>query len=52
MIKQLKNYGYRQSDKVEIDIVNGSFENLEITATHPGVHGVYKLDHEGRVFKD
>ena len=47
----LKEHGYSQSKKVNLNIVDGSVDSLEITATHPGVHGVYQVDKDGRISK-
>ena len=47
----LKEHGYRQSKKVHLTIVDGSAGILEITATHPGVHGVYQVGKDGRISK-
>ena len=45
----LKAYGYRQSAGVVLDIVDPKIDSLEITATHPGVTGVYKVDQSGKI---
>jgi prepilin-type N-terminal cleavage/methylation domain-containing protein len=42
-------YGYRQSEDVHLTVVDGSAEFLSITATHPGVQGVYQVDDSGHV---
>lgn len=47
----LKEYGYVQSEGVSIDIVDGTMDNLQITATHPGAHGIYEVDHMGHIQK-
>lgn len=49
--EDLKELGFHASDKVTIEIVDGSFKNLEITAIHPSVYGVYKVDQSGRISK-
>lgn len=43
--------GYRPSTSVQITVVDGGQDTLRITATHPGVIGVYEVDKAGRVFK-
>lgn len=50
-VEDLKTYGYMQSDNVEINIIDGRADSLEITATHPGVLGVYKVDQNGHISK-
>jgi Tfp pilus assembly protein PilE len=47
----LKQRGYSQSDGVAITVDNGTAVNLKILATHPGVSGVYQVDHTGRIVK-
>ena len=47
----LKDYGYRQSKKVNLNIVDGGVESLKITATHPGVLSVYVVNQNGRISK-
>ncbi|MEW6666465.1 MAG: prepilin-type N-terminal cleavage/methylation domain-containing protein [Thermodesulfobacteriota bacterium] len=47
----LKQRGYSQSDRVAITIDNGTAKNLKILATHPGVSGVFQVDHTGRIVK-
>jgi len=47
----LKERGYSQSDKVSINIDNGTAANLRIQATHPGVTGVYQVGPDGRIVK-
>ena len=42
-------YGYRQSKDVQLTVVDGTLETLRITATHPGVQGVYQVDESGLV---
>ena len=42
-------YGYRRSKDVDLTIVDGTLETLRITATHPGVQGVYQMDESGLV---
>jgi len=42
-------YGYRPSKDVNLTVVDGSLETLSITATHPGVQGVYQVDESGHV---
>ena len=43
--------GYRPSTNVQITVVDGWQDTLRITATHPGVIGVYEVDKAGRIFK-
>jgi len=43
----LKATGYSQTDRVTLTVVDGTMSGLILTATHPGVHGVYKIDHTG-----
>jgi prepilin-type N-terminal cleavage/methylation domain-containing protein len=50
-LDDLKANGYRQSEGVNINVVNGKVEALEITATHPGVLGVYRIDQTGKISK-
>jgi prepilin-type N-terminal cleavage/methylation domain-containing protein len=45
----LYEYGYRQSEGVNIDVADGSFDDLMITATHPGVFGIYQVDKSGKI---
>jgi prepilin-type N-terminal cleavage/methylation domain-containing protein len=49
----LKEYGFNESEKVEISIVEGrnTLDNLLITATHQGVSGVYKVNKDGNISK-
>jgi prepilin-type N-terminal cleavage/methylation domain-containing protein len=47
----LKSYGCSQSENVTLNIVDGSVDFLEITATHPGVSGAYKVDENGKISK-
>ncbi|KPJ63681.1 hypothetical protein AMJ44_14180 [candidate division WOR-1 bacterium DG_54_3] len=47
----LKDYGYVQSEKVNLEIVNENADSLKITAKHPGVHGVYELNEKGHISK-
>ncbi len=47
----LKDYGYRQSEKVTLNVADGTVEDLRITATHPGVVRVYVVDQRGRISK-
>jgi prepilin-type N-terminal cleavage/methylation domain-containing protein len=47
----LTTYGYRQSKNVNLNVVDGSLDNLNITATHPEVTGIYQVNQEGYVSK-
>ena len=47
----LKVYGFNPSKDVDINVVDGSWESLHITATHPNVTGVYQVDQDGYVSK-
>ena len=49
----LKEYGFNESEKVEIRIVEerDAIDNLLITATHQGVSGVYQVDKDGSISK-
>jgi len=48
-LNDLRDYGYRQSQYIDVAIVDGTEEHLLITATHPGVSGVYQVDEDGRI---
>jgi len=48
-LDSLKDYGYRQSQRVTLTVVDGSLEGLKITATHPGVASVYVVDQNSRI---
>lgn len=50
-LDDLSNYGYRKSEGVDIVIVNWPIDELEITATHPSVIGIYRVDHTGEISK-
>ena len=45
----LMAYGFRPSKDVNVNIIDGSAENLNMTAIHPGFAGVYQVDHQGYV---
>jgi len=47
----LKEYGFKPSKNVDINVVDGSGEGLHITATHPSVTGIYQVDQDGYVSK-
>ena len=47
----LETNGYRQSKDVNLSIIDGSKGNLLITAEHPRVPGIYRVDYRGRVSK-
>ena len=47
----LKDYGYQQSAEVNLKIVDGSIDYLQITGTHTGVRGVYRVDPRGIISK-
>lgn len=47
----LKSYGYSQSENVTLNIVDGSVDFLELTATHPGVSATYEVDENGKISK-
>ncbi|UCD87736.1 MAG: pilin [Desulfobacterales bacterium] len=47
----LWSYGFRASKNVNLTVVDGSVESLNMTATHPNVAGVYQVDEEGHVSK-
>lgn len=47
----LKEYGFKPSKDVDINVVDGSGEGLHITATHPSVTGVYQVNQDGYVSK-
>jgi len=47
----LKATGYSQTQRVTLTVVDGTMSGLLLTATHPGVHGVYKIDHTGVISK-
>ena len=48
-LDDLRDHGYRESLNVTLTVVNGSLDNLRITATHVGVSGVYQIDENGRI---
>jgi len=50
-LEDLKGNGYNQSEKVNIIVINGALDGLNITATHPGVIGVYQVDKTGNITK-
>ncbi len=45
----LEQYGYRRSDRVEIDVKDGFESTLRIEATRAGISGVYHVDGSGRI---
>ena len=45
----LMAYGFRPSKDVDLNIFDGSAENLNMTATHPGFIGVYQVDQHGHI---
>ena len=47
-VDDLKDYGYRPSENVDLKIF---MDSAKITATHPGVNGVYQIDENGRISK-
>jgi len=47
----LEKYGFNKSENVKITIADGTLEDLLITATHPGVIGVYEVDNNGHISK-
>jgi prepilin-type N-terminal cleavage/methylation domain-containing protein len=47
-VDDLKDYGYRSSENVDLRIF---MDSAKITATHPGVHGIYEIDENGRISK-
>ena len=47
----LKSHGYVQTDKINLNVVDGTEANLLITGTHPGVPGVYQVDRSGHITK-
>jgi prepilin-type N-terminal cleavage/methylation domain-containing protein len=48
-LDSLKDYGYNQSEKVTLIVVDGSVDGLRITATHAGVVSIYVVDQSGHV---
>jgi prepilin-type N-terminal cleavage/methylation domain-containing protein len=50
-LNDLRDHGYRESLNVTTVVVDGTLDNLKITATHVGVSGIYEIDHEGRIAK-
>lgn len=47
----LEKYGFNKSENVKITIADDTLEDLLITATHPGVVGVYEVDNNGHISK-
>ena len=45
----LTAYGFRASKDVDLNVIDGSPQNLNMTATHPGFLGIYQVDHQGHV---
>lgn len=50
-LDDLSDHGYRESLNVTLTVVNGSVDDLKITATHVGVRGVYQIDESGHISK-
>jgi prepilin-type N-terminal cleavage/methylation domain-containing protein len=50
-IEILKNYGYKQSEDIIIEIVDGTADNLNITAIHKGSSDIYEIDNSGNISK-
>jgi prepilin-type N-terminal cleavage/methylation domain-containing protein len=47
----LRSYGFRGSKNVDLTVVDGGAETVNMTATHPTVAGVYQVDENGYVSK-
>ncbi len=47
----LKSYGYNSSRKVNLTVDDGSYDNLKISATHPGVIGTYVIEARRVIYK-
>jgi prepilin-type N-terminal cleavage/methylation domain-containing protein len=47
----LRSYGFRASKDVNLTVVDGGAEAVNMTATHPTVAGVYQVDQDGRISK-
>lgn len=45
----LRAYGFRPSKNVDLNVVDGGAESINMTATHPNVTGVYEIDEDGYV---
>ena len=43
--------GLVQSENVVLTVVDGDWDTLSITGTHPNVIAVYELDNTGRIFR-
>jgi prepilin-type N-terminal cleavage/methylation domain-containing protein len=43
--------GFIESEDVEINVVDGNWDTLRITGSHPSVLSIYEMDNTGRVFK-
>ena len=50
-IDTLRNYGYTQSEKIIIEIVDGTSDNLNITARYEGSADIYGIDNTGNISK-
>ena len=50
-IENLKNYGLTQSEKIIIEIVDGTSDNLNITARYEGSSDTYEIDNSGNISK-
>lgn len=50
-LDDLRDHGFRESVNMATTVVDGTLDDLKITATHAGVSGVYQIDHEGRITK-
>ena len=48
----LKEFGYRKSDGVVLDIFDGYRGSLRIKAIHPAVNAIYEVDKDGRIYKN
>jgi prepilin-type N-terminal cleavage/methylation domain-containing protein len=48
----LKDYGYRPSYRVNLEVVDGSEDGLLIRASHPAVNGTYIVDSKGEISKE
>lgn len=47
----IKSYGYNPSRKVNLKVDDGSYNNLKISATHPGVIGTYIIEATRAIYK-
>ena len=50
-LDDLRDHGYRESLNITTAVVDGTLEDLKITATHVGVSGIYQVDRDGRISK-